>query len=45
MAHLASKAFHPARLPFPLLHIDTGHNFQETLAYRDEFAAELRADG
>ncbi len=35
MFHLALKAFHPARLPFPLLHIDTGHNFQETLDFRD----------
>ncbi|MBL9153631.1 MAG: sulfate adenylyltransferase subunit CysD [Verrucomicrobiales bacterium] len=43
MAHLARKAFHPARLPFPLLHIDTGHNFPETLTYRDEFVADLKA--
>ena len=35
MVHLAIKAFWPARLPFPLLHIDTGHNFEETLSYRD----------
>ncbi|MGI8893682.1 MAG: sulfate adenylyltransferase subunit CysD [Bacteroidia bacterium] len=35
MTHLAIKAFHPARVPFPLLHIDTGHNFPEALAYRD----------
>lgn len=35
MFHLALKAFYPARVPFPLLHIDTGHNFQETLDYRD----------
>jgi sulfate adenylyltransferase subunit 2 len=35
MAYLAVKAFHPARIPFPLLHIDTGHNFEETLEYRD----------
>jgi len=35
MFHLALKAFWPAKLPFPLLHIDTGHNFQETLDYRD----------
>jgi sulfate adenylyltransferase subunit 2 len=33
--HLARKAFWPARVPFPLLHIDTGHNFQETLDFRD----------
>ena len=35
MFHLALKAFWPAKLPFPLLHIDTGHNFPETLEYRD----------
>jgi sulfate adenylyltransferase subunit 2 len=35
MVYLAIKAFHPARVPFPLLHIDTGHNFPETLEYRD----------
>ena len=44
MAHLARKAFHPARLPFPLLHVDTGHNFPETIEYRDSFAKEIRAD-
>ena len=43
MAHLARKAFWPARLPFPLVHIDTGHNFQETIEYRDAFAEELGA--
>ncbi|MEM8605471.1 MAG: sulfate adenylyltransferase subunit CysD [Myxococcota bacterium] len=43
MAHLARKAFHPAPLPFPLVHIDTGHNFRETLEFRDAFAAELGA--
>ncbi len=42
MARLAEKAFWPARIPFPLLHIDTGHNFEETLTYRDELAARLR---
>ncbi|WP_066627170.1 sulfate adenylyltransferase subunit CysD [Labilibacter marinus] len=35
MFHLARKAFYPAKVPFALLHIDTGHNFQETLDYRD----------
>ena len=35
MVYLAVKAFHPARVPFPLLHIDTGHNFPETIEYRD----------
>jgi sulfate adenylyltransferase subunit 2 len=36
--HLARKAFAPARHPFPLLHVDTGHNFPETISYRDELA-------
>jgi sulfate adenylyltransferase subunit 2 len=36
MLHLARKAFWPARLPFPLVHIDTGENFPEVIAYRDE---------
>jgi len=44
MAHLARKAFHPARLPFPLLHVDTGHNFPETIEYRDKYVEEIRAD-
>ena len=43
MAHLAAKAFWPAKIPFPLLHIDTGHNFAETIAYRDSFAEKLGA--
>jgi len=43
MAHLARKAFYPARLPFPLLHVDTGHNFPETLEYRDRFVEDLGA--
>jgi sulfate adenylyltransferase subunit 2 len=43
MAHLAAKAFWPAKVPFPLLHIDTGHNFQETLDYRDAFVEKLGA--
>ena len=38
---LAEKAFRPGRLPFPLLHIDTGHNFPEVLAFRDERARSL----
>jgi sulfate adenylyltransferase subunit 2 len=41
ISHLARKAFWPAPLPFPLLHIDTGHNFPETIAYRDKWAAEI----
>ena len=38
MFHLARKAFFPARVPFPLMHIDTGHNFDETIKFRDELA-------
>ncbi|HPQ35331.1 MAG TPA: phosphoadenosine phosphosulfate reductase family protein, partial [Tenuifilaceae bacterium] len=34
MYHLARKAFYPAKVPFPLLHIDTGHNFPETIEFR-----------
>ena len=41
--HLARKAFYPARPPFPLLHIDTGHNFPETLEFRDRLIAETGA--
>ena len=44
MAHLAAKAFWPARLPFPLMHVDTGHNFPETMSYRDDFVVKVRAD-
>ncbi|MCX6875091.1 MAG: sulfate adenylyltransferase subunit CysD [Verrucomicrobia bacterium] len=43
MAWLARKAFWPARMPFPLVHVDTGHNFPETMAYRDEFVGLLAA--
>ena len=43
MAWLARKAFWPARMPFPLVHIDTGHNFHETMTYRDEFVDLIRA--
>lgn len=43
MTYLAQKAFYPARIPFPLLHIDTGHNFIETLEYRDELVQRLGA--
>ena len=41
MVHLARKAFWPGRFPFPLLHIDTGHNFPETIEYRDRMVAEI----
>ena len=43
MLRLAEKAFWPARIPFPLVHVDTGHNFQEVLAFRDQRVAELGA--
>lgn len=43
MTHLARKAFWPARIPFPLLHIDTGHNFRETIEYRDKLVKEIGA--
>jgi sulfate adenylyltransferase subunit 2 len=41
VTHLAKKAFYPAPIPFPLVHIDTGHNFPETIAYRDKLVADL----
>lgn len=41
MVHLARKAFFPARIPFPLLHVDTGHNFPETIGYRDRLVHQL----
>jgi sulfate adenylyltransferase subunit 2 len=41
---LAVKAFWPARLPFPVMHIDTGHNFDEVLEFRDRIVTELEAD-
>ncbi|RYY63554.1 MAG: sulfate adenylyltransferase subunit CysD, partial [Chitinophagaceae bacterium] len=40
LVHLARKAFYPAKAPFPMLHIDTGHNFPETIEFRDRLAAE-----
>jgi len=43
MAHLAFKAFYPSKSPFPLVHVDTGHNFPETIAYRDQFAEKMGA--
>ena len=41
LAHLAARAFRPGRVPFPVLHVDTGHNFPEVLAFRDRVVAEL----
>ncbi len=41
VTHLAKKAFYPAQIPFPLLHVDTGHNFPETIKFRNEIVNEL----
>lgn len=41
MLHLAARAFAPARIPFPVMHIDTGHNFPEVIEFRDRCVAEL----
>lgn len=41
VTHLAQKAFFPSKIPFPLLHIDTGHNFPETIQFRDELVKDL----
>jgi len=43
LSHLARKAFWPGRIPFPLLHIDTGHNFPEAIEYRDRWVESLGA--
>ncbi len=44
MVRLAKKAFWPAKLPFPLVHVDTGHNFDETIIFRDLLAKEMGAE-
>ena len=41
VAHLAKKAFFPSKIPFPLMHVDTGHNFPETIKFRDDILKEL----
>lgn len=41
LTHLAKKAFFPGKVPFPLLHVDTGHNFPETMKFRDDLVAKL----
>ncbi len=41
VTHLARKAFHPVKIPFPLVHIDTGHNFPETVEFRDRLVENL----
>ena len=43
MAHVAAKAFWPAKLPFPVMHIDTGHNFREVIEFRDSAVEKLGA--
>ena len=43
MAYLALKAFYPAAIPFPFVHIDTGHNFDETITYRDKLVKRFNA--
>ena len=42
MFHLARKAFYPGKIPFPLMHVDTGHNFPETIEFRDKLMQETR---
>ena len=44
VTHLARKAFYPAKIPFPLVHIDTGHNFPETIQFRDNLMKEIGAN-
>lgn len=44
MVRLAEKAFWPAKIPFPLMHVDTGHNFDETIEFRDNLAKSLGAE-
>jgi sulfate adenylyltransferase subunit 2 len=43
MLHLAVKAFAPARVPFPVMHVDTGHNFDEIITFRDDIVAKVGA--
>src|ERR1700742_1792879 len=44
MVRLAQKAFHPGKIPFPLLHIDTSYKFKEMIEFRDRFTREIGAD-
>src|SRR3954469_2103752 len=44
LLRLARKAFHPGALPFPVMHVDTGHNFPEVVEYRDRVVAEVGAE-
>lgn len=44
VTHLAKKAFYPCKIPFAFMHVDTGHNFPETIAFRDQLISELDAE-
>lgn len=44
MSYLAKKAFYPGKVPFPLMHIDTGHNFEETIRFRDSWMEQIGAN-
>lgn len=44
VAHMAKKAFWPGKIPFPLVHVDTGHNFPETIEFRDRFVEKIGAN-
>ena len=44
MVRLAQKAFYPGKIPFPLLHVDTGFKFQEMYEFRDRFVEKIQAD-
>ena len=44
VTHLSQKAFYPAKIPFALMHVDTGHNFPETIAFRDDLIKKLGAE-
>jgi sulfate adenylyltransferase subunit 2 len=44
VAHMARKAFWPGKIPFPLVHVDTGHNFSETIKFRDEYVERIGAE-
>ena len=42
LTHLAEKAFYPSTVPFPLMHVDTGHNFPEAIKFRDDLAEKMK---
>jgi sulfate adenylyltransferase subunit 2 len=44
MLHLAQRAFYPARIPFPVMHVDTGHNFEEVIEFRDRTVKQFEVD-